>query len=514
MAAPVDQADITALKDALVNVLRLSNNQADILQEDGYDTIDCLIHWKFSDIRDWCELKTKLPATRGGVTYGDRKIKVLQALAWWATDRHLRGKPINLNELDRNQLEICIEEAQLEHDDSKKSHDTEKPSKFTHDTWTVWEESVYNYLHMLRNSRGVPLYYVIRKDQPDESLPLRDREIIYHAPLNGNMFIRDSKRVLSLLKELTAGTDAETWMRGARCGRDAMLSLQAHYDGESEGERRKQVARADLSKLFYRNESTFSFEKYVTKLKHIFNILERYKVPLYEEEKVKHLLDKINCPNAELKTEVSICRAQHATTFEDATTYLATVVSRIFPTGNPSSGRFRSRRSVNAIRGGRGGRGRGGRGRGRGRGRGGRGGRGHSPQSENGVDISDTTRWYSDDEWALLSQETQQRILNDPARAAAVEQRRKKRQRTNASVETSGDDPTLESNRQVAAIINGVMNASRQESQQPGQVRFPVNGSSRSVSGVQRSSQSTPTPGQQQGDDISVVTYDHHGNRV
>ena len=36
-------------------------------------------------------------------------------------------------------------------------------------------------------------------------------------------------------------------------------------------------------KKFYKNETTFTFEKYVTKLKGLFNMLEKYGVPLYEE---------------------------------------------------------------------------------------------------------------------------------------------------------------------------------------------------------------------------------------
>ena len=60
-----------------------------------------------------------------------------------------------------------------------------------------------------------------------------------------------------------------------------------------EGSIRKQVDRSDLKKIFYKNETTFTFEKYVTKLKGAFNVLEKYSVPLYEEQMVDHLLDKI-----------------------------------------------------------------------------------------------------------------------------------------------------------------------------------------------------------------------------
>ena len=80
------------------------------------------------------------------------------------------------------------------------------------------------------NIRYVPLSYVIRKDRssPEDS-EKRDVQIIYQASLVGNMFTRDSSKVLGILKELTPGTDSETWIEGLKCNRKAMQELQAHY---------------------------------------------------------------------------------------------------------------------------------------------------------------------------------------------------------------------------------------------------------------------------------------------
>ena len=337
-----------------------------------------------------------------------------------------------------------------------------------------------------------------------------------------SMFTRDSKHVLSILKELTNGSQAETWMKGTRCGRAAMSALQTHYDGTSEGERRKAVAKADLKKLFYRNETTFSFEKYVTKLKHIFNVMDRYAMPLYEKDKVDHLLEQINCPDAEIKMQVSICRSSHARTFEQAATYMATEIARIFPDSQPGSGRYRGKRKVSAFRrgGGRGGRGHGGRGGGRG-GRGGRSGRNGKGSDrgtkENGIDISDPCRWYEQDELSALSADTRRYILNHPKRAAAIEERKKKRQQ-NSSSASSTTASTQEQERFQASIITGVMNAQQnsnimQNQDRRDSVRYPQHGSGRSVSGASRGPPSHIT-GSANSDDASRVTYDHNGNIV
>ena len=94
-----------------------------------------------------------------------------------------------------------------------------------------------------------------------------------------------------------------------------MQELQSHYDVTSEIARRKQVARVDLKNIFHKKETNFTFDKYVTKLKGIFNVLEKYGVPLYEDQMVNHLLDQIMLPNTELKPEVNICKSSHLSTF-------------------------------------------------------------------------------------------------------------------------------------------------------------------------------------------------------
>ena len=45
------------------------------------------------------------------------------------------------------------------------------------------------------------------------------------------------------------------------------MELQNHYDGKLESELRKQVAKEDLKRLFYRSKNTSYFEKYITKTK-------------------------------------------------------------------------------------------------------------------------------------------------------------------------------------------------------------------------------------------------------
>ena len=56
-----------------------------VLLDDGYDNQESVMYWKFTDIKEWCQLKSKIPTSCGGVSNGDRKVDFLQELAWWVT---------------------------------------------------------------------------------------------------------------------------------------------------------------------------------------------------------------------------------------------------------------------------------------------------------------------------------------------------------------------------------------------------------------------------------------------
>ena len=107
---------------------------------------------------------------------------------------------------------------------------------------------------------------------------------------------------------MTLGTDAQTLIKSLKCGRKAIQELQVRHYGTSEGAQRKQADRADPKKILYKNETTFTFDRYIPKLKEILNVLKKYGVSLYEEQMVNNILDYIMSPIIELKTEVNICR--------------------------------------------------------------------------------------------------------------------------------------------------------------------------------------------------------------
>jgi hypothetical protein len=354
---------------------------------------------------------------------------------------------------------VLLSISKVEFEATKGELTIDKPEKFKYEDWPEWEKSVYTYLYSIKNSIGTPLVYVIRKDTFIRDLDPRDQAIINNALLTGAVFRNDSQHVLTLLRSLTTGTDAENWMHGVNCGRRAMESLQAHYDdGDAESEKRKQAAKSDLQLLYYRHEADFPFEKYINCMKKCFDVLEKYQVPYYEEDKVKLLLDKIQNNHGEVKTQVSICRASYLTTFVEASTYMSREISRIFPSSNVASSTFGKgkqrggNRNVSSANGCK------------------RGGKRSIVEKNNGVDISDLTRYYSKEEWRKLDADVRKRILDNPARKKLREEKSQQRgvsaigsglsqpppssDATHVSIDKESED------RIVAAVMRGVMASS------------------------------------------------------
>ena len=111
----------------------------------------------------------------------------------------------------------------------------------------VQNEWMHTYFTSTKNIRGAPLTYVIHKTQAPSVIVIdREQDIIQNAPLQGNIFSCGTNKVLVVLKDLIVHTDAYTWIKGGCCSRELMLVFQNNYDGKSEEERRKRVARDDL----------------------------------------------------------------------------------------------------------------------------------------------------------------------------------------------------------------------------------------------------------------------------
>ena len=92
-------------------------------------------------------------------------------------------------------------------------------------------------------------------------------------------FRADRRKIAYLITPLVLGADAFECcgINSAQIkGREGWLELLSHCNGSTESELRISAARHKLSNLFYKNEITFNFEIFSTRLKDSFETMDNY----------------------------------------------------------------------------------------------------------------------------------------------------------------------------------------------------------------------------------------------
>ena len=488
------------------NILNLTVRQATAMHTNGWENLSDFEGYTTDDITSWISSVARLAVNRGGVTFPTVRTRKLCALNYWINRKLLRGKPVLVADFNAGALAQAMTDFPIMDmmRDAKDSLD--KPESFTYNKWVDWQDSVITYLKGKKNiTKNIPLYYVIRPDRVPEG-PSEEEDIIFHAPLVGAAFDTDNKTVHQFLTELTNGTDADNWIkphRRSQNGRSAWRDLCEHYDGDAEGDKRVTVARHDIKIIHYRNESSFSFEKYSTRLKKAFATLDQYGQPKNEKEKVETLLEQIHTSDTRLVTALGICRDGHSQTFESACTYMSKQIAIIYPQHQPNAfgrsgkgGKRTSIRSINAIKKSKGGK-----------------------TYANGVDLTDTTRYFGKEEFEKMGREGRDLLYKCPKRKASREahEQRKKRKENNPDTDNNNHGQ-----RQVAAIINGVMQATRNESESvagssiPSQINANNGGGNAQMPqhGTHIRSVSISGVSQRSATQRSQIRYDHNGDIV
>ena len=281
-------------------------------------------------------------------------------------------------------------------------------------------------MNVLASTPGVTktaVDHVVRPESPDGHEWVNDaKEREHQMPLVGSAFEKDSQIVCRKLKAATVGTDAWTWIEAHDAqenGRAAWLALTGHHNGKGELNKRVEKAKEQLRRLHHENERSFSFERCATRMKEAHAVLdEDPNERKTEKQKVDGLMNVTQSQETALVSAKTWMHANHARDLDGAVACFSGIVSKVHA---PAIAKHqqRSKRKISSVsgrqgeRGGRGrGSGRGGRGHGRGgRGHGGRGGRGRGcgrgcggsdPMTINGVDVSDVTRNFTQEEWTAL----------------------------------------------------------------------------------------------------------------
>jgi hypothetical protein len=219
---------------------------------------------------------------------------------------------------------------------------------------------------------------------------------MYQLPLTGKAYSMDNKSVYHLLKSFLINMSGWTWIElydTMENGRRAFLAWTSHYNGQGELSKHTATAKARVKSLFYKNECSLSFEKVMEILSKSFSTLDKDPDERYSEcQKVEKLLQCIQMPDMKVVAQKSVIASQYANDFSGASNYFSAQVSRLHGEAQLENSKYMKKHNVSAMYG------HGGQDGGRGGGRGRFGGCGRS-----GVDVSDPTQNFTDEEWRKLA---------------------------------------------------------------------------------------------------------------
>ena len=366
-------------------------------------------------------------AAAGCVILRTMQIKKIQALVFWVKDHHKRNLKVDPEMWTAEEVTATIQRKEAKQNFEKIDIDIIDPGKCQTDLgWDAWQIAFVNKLNAATmGAAKVPVAYVIRVDIDDDyEFGDKEQEVrMYQISLTGENYKRDNKLVYNMLKAASIKSDAWTWIQDhdkTSNGRKAWQSLVTnHYDGTGELSKRIEKSKEEISRLHYKDEKAFPFERYVTRLKENFFILAKYKDEnLTDKQRVDVLMKGIKSTDPSIVAAKTDIYKDYRSDFNAATSFLSGLISNLHSGAQLDYANRQGKRTryVSALdsNDGRGGRGRARRGGGRygqpsgrgGRGRDGRGrgreGRGNNKVRINNVDISDPHRNFTSNEWDRL----------------------------------------------------------------------------------------------------------------
>jgi hypothetical protein len=244
---------------------------------EGLDTLYEFSDATDADITDLAKRNESRTPANSRVQLGMTRIKRMKAVAFWVRKQRSEGIPVDVNNLTAAVIAATITEQTLTPSGAKKDEKMFEPEKFDSKRFKQWSRTMSNYLETIKGQTGVPLSYVIRAADADpltaESAYLRK---IWAAPHVGEAYDEDNWTVYRVYKHAMIATEGWAWFNQTPDGdgRAAHIFLSEHYLGTAETGRRAAEAEAQIQRLHYKNEASFTFEKYTTRLYECFEALE------------------------------------------------------------------------------------------------------------------------------------------------------------------------------------------------------------------------------------------------
>lgn len=295
------------------------------------------------DISDLSDSYAKRSQQNGRIIFGLQRTKRLKAFIHWVQDFRRINKAPSLDGLDedsfRAALIVAADRATVRKEEASTSETIAReasPGKLKDERkWDIWAPAFENMLSTMPGVMGVPLAYVIREDETPEEAAVFDnfvQQCVACSPLTGSAFEADARQVHQLILSLVQGEQAEQWIKPflrAKNGRQDMIALRNHFEGEGNTTRRIAEAERLRSSLHYKGERMMSFQGFLSKAQFMFNLFEKEGEEYSEAMKLRFLLERVQHP--ELKAAIAAIKVANSrgeeTTFTTAANHLASELS-------------------------------------------------------------------------------------------------------------------------------------------------------------------------------------------
>lgn len=267
--------------------------------------------------------------------------KRLKGFRFWADECRRTGYVMDPNTFNYEDVDVYTEKLQAykERRDAAKDEDPTKPAPFKKmKDWTLWSQSLENYLSQIVGRAKISLMYLIRaEDEPEDDLDVDDFDseetfLAAATVLHGKHFELDNKRFFREIKALTIDGEAWTYIKRferAQNGRAAYLALRAQCEGTASMISRKNKAYAKIAAAVYKGpRKHYRFQDYVNAHQSAHNDIlacdENEAIP--ETKKVSDFLKGITDPLLEAPIAVVLGDPTKLSDFEACQQFLSTSV--------------------------------------------------------------------------------------------------------------------------------------------------------------------------------------------
>jgi hypothetical protein len=186
--------------------------------------------------------------------------KRLSVLTFWTNRRRRLGESILAAKFTLQVAEEASKLMAFEDQDDDKTV-AKPPAEFTTGSkWKAFKEGAIAFFNSQKGRGQIPLAYIIRDVAVPPPNAVYDNEyqrIIAIMPLQGIEYGKDNGKVFNHRKSWTLKGPAWTWMRQfntTRVGRNAWLALVAHFKGDAQKNRVKDLAYTAISSAKYHGE--------------------------------------------------------------------------------------------------------------------------------------------------------------------------------------------------------------------------------------------------------------------